>query len=102
VLVVDRISKEVKKRLEFSCQLGHGRNIGWTRGIEVVGLKAYVGITKARHSKFKEYTKWMLPNRRGSMPSSILEIDLRTHKVTGAYEITGFHGCAIYSIIKVD
>ena len=102
ILVADSASHKVRERIDFSSCENGDRKIGWTRGIEIVGGKAYVGVTKMRHSKFREYTRWMLTGQQRSMPSSILEVDLTTRKVTDVYEMEGFQGCAIYSIIKVD
>lgn len=102
IVVADQESLEVVERIKYSTTDEGDRRIGWTRGIEVIGNRAYVGVTKMRHSKFKEYTRWMLTGRQGDMPSSILEVDLSTHKITDCYEMKGFQGCAIYSIIKVD
>jgi len=101
VLIVERETKKFKERIDFSSQGNGEKKIGWTRGIEVVGQKAYVGVSKMRHSKFREYTKWMLTGKQLPMPSSILEMDLQTHRVSGVYEMQGVQGCAIYSIIRV-
>ncbi len=97
VLVVDRNSLKVEDRIDFSSE----KRVGWTRGVEVVGQKAYIGVTKIRHSKYREYTRWMLTGRPVSMPSSILEVDLGSRSITDVYEMKGFRGCAIYSIVCI-
>lgn len=100
IVIVDAHTRNIIKDIDLNEIVGDGFNVGWTRGIEVVGDYAYVGLTKLRHSKFKEYSKWLLTKRSKAMPSGILKIDLINNKVVDFFEIKGYQGAAIYSIIN--
>jgi hypothetical protein len=77
-----------------------GYSLGWVRGLEIVGNRAFLGTTKIRSSTFKEYTRWIVYGEERKMSSSILEIDMDQLIVLGVYEMENYEGHAIYSIIK--
>jgi hypothetical protein len=79
-------------------QAGYG--LGWVRGLEVIGNRAFLGTTKIRSSTFKEYTRWIVYGEERKMPSSILEIDMDQLTVRDVYQLENYEGHAIYSIIK--
>ena len=101
IIIVDKNYLKVEKIINLNKINNLDKDIGWTRGIEVVGTKAYVGITKVRRSRFKEYTKYLVTGEKSSMPSSIIELDLEREVITDAYEAQNYQGHGIYSIIKL-
>lgn len=101
IIIVNRKTLKVEERLDLNAINTLNKDIGWTRGLEIVGNKAYVGITKVRHSKFKEYTRYLVTGERTSMPSSIIEVDLERRVITEVYEAQNYQGHGIYSIIKL-
>ncbi|MBO8132168.1 MAG: hypothetical protein H0Z29_11805 [Candidatus Marinimicrobia bacterium] len=57
--------------------------LGWCRGLAVIGDKAYVCFTKFRSSRAKEMVKWIIDaSIREALPSRILEVDLKRNKIT--------------------
>ena len=101
IIIVSRDTRKVEDRIDLATLSVGGAALGWTRGLEIVGNKAYIGATKLRGSKFKEYTKWLLTRNGASMPSSILEVDLIEKCISDVYPMGVDRSCAIYSIIEV-
>lgn len=83
---------------EVAGKAGYG--LGWVRGLEVVGNRAFLGTTKIRTSTFKEYTRWIVYGEERKMPSSILEINMDQLVLKEVYPLENYEGHAIYSIIK--
>lgn len=102
IIVVDKTTLKVEERIDLNSINTLDKTIGWTRGIEIIENKAYVGISKMRHSKYKEYTKWIIYGDKGSLLSSIVEVDLCARRINYIYEIEGFNRAGIYSIIGID
>ena len=100
VIVVDKETKKVVKKINLNDLKNIEQKVGWTRGIEVIGSRAFIGITRTRKSKFKEYTKWML-GMQGQFSSSIIEIDIETSEFISFYEIEDGPSNAIYTILDV-
>jgi hypothetical protein len=100
VIIVDKETKKVVKKINLHELNNIEQKVGWTRGIEVIGNRAFIGITRARKSKYKEYTKWMLGMKK-QFSSSIIEIDIETHKFISFYEIENGPANGIYTILNV-
>jgi len=100
IMAVDRRTLEIEDDIDINKDSPAGKQIGWTRGLEVVGNKAYLGITKIRGSKFKEYTKWIVKGEGILMPSSMLEIDLGTKNIVDTYKMQNYQDAAAYTIIR--
>lgn len=71
---------------DITSLLGCSEPIGWCRGVEIIGGRAYVCFTKFRGSKTKEMMKWVV-GIRNTLPSQIVEIDLLEARVIGCYEL---------------
>lgn len=86
--------------IDFSELNFNNRAFGWMRGMEIVDDSVFIGLTKLRNSKFKEYTNWFLKNEKIIMPSSVIEYSMKKEKIVDWYEIENNNGSAIYTIIK--
>jgi len=102
LVIVSKQTLKVEERIDLNKSANLNKVIGWTRGCEVIGTKAYIGVSKMRHSKFKDYTKWIVKGDKVSLPSSILEVDLLTKDIVDIYEIENHSGAGVYSIIAVN
>jgi len=102
LVLVDSTTKEIHQDIDLNKIIDGSLSVGWTRGVEVIGDYAYVGITKPRHSKFKEYSKWLLKKKAKALPSGILKINLKNERVDDFFEMKNHQGHAIYSILHDD
>jgi len=75
-----------KQRVWDLCRMLGVKQIGWCRGLEVVGSRAWVCFTRLRSSIYRGMQRWV---RTGSLqlPSQIIELDLRNGKVLNTYSV---------------
>ncbi len=97
---MDKVNRQIIKSVDVNKINTSDKIIGWARGLEIVEDYAFLGISKLRKSKFKEYTNWILRDIRRTMPSSIIQIDLKKSKIIDCYELENYHGHAIFTILK--
>jgi len=98
ILEFDTHTLRLKKGYNINTYTNRG--IGWTRGLEIHGGYAYLGISALRHSRFKEYAKGIIKGRENQlMPSSLLKIDYRNEKIVDQFNIP-YRRAAVYTILK--
>lgn len=71
--------------------------LGWCRGIEVVGNKAYVGFTAFRKSKYREYGLWIKYGKK-PLGSRVAEYNLHTKTLEKEVHVAQETGAAIFTI----
>lgn len=98
MLEFDSNNLRLKKNYNVNSYADSG--IGWTRGLEIHGGYAYLGVSALRHSKFKEYAKGIIKGRAHQlMPSSLLKIDYQNEKIVDQFNIP-YRRAAVYTILK--
>jgi hypothetical protein len=100
LLFADRDNQNKVERIDLNLAKPGSEKLGWIRGLEIVENFAFIGSSKIRGSKFKEYTKWFLPGSLVSMPSSIIQFDLNDRKFLDHYELEKQKGQALFTISK--
>ena len=101
IISIDPETRQVVNDLDINQINVSGKNIGWARGLELTGNSLFLGVSKMRHSNFKEYTRWLIQKRKMTMSSSILEIDYQKEKIVDLYEMENYQGHAIYTILQL-
>lgn len=76
------------------------RPIGWCRGIDVVGRRAFVGFTRIRETRHGKHRFWRRSQEEGR-PSRIAEIDLDSGAVVHEVPIE-YGGSAVYSVRRFE
>ena len=100
ILEVERGNLNNVSVLDLNSLNSTRKKLGWVRGLEVVDDFAFVGTSKMRGSRFKEYTEWAVKGSRKAMPSSIIQVDLRRKRIVDYYELERYKGHAIYTILQ--
>lgn len=97
IIEFDTHSLTLKNDYDINAYASKG--IGWTRGLEIHGGYAYLGVSALRHSRFREYAKGIIRGREHQiMPSSLLKIDLKNQKIAGQLTLS-YRRAAIYTIL---
>ncbi len=98
ILVFDKENKALIDDYDIRSMNTTGYSLGWTRGLEIVGERAFLGLSKMRATTFKDYTSWFIRGQQKAMPSSILNIDMNKREITDYYIMENHKGHAIYTI----
>jgi hypothetical protein len=70
--------------------------LGWCRGIEVIDNNAFVGFSRIRKSKFRDYGSWILHGKK-KLPARISQYDIIGKKLINEVKIQS-KGAAIFTI----
>ena len=97
---VDPETKEIVYSLDLNRLQDSDEPLGWCRGVEVIGDRAFVGLTRIRESKHASYRFWKR-STGPSAPSRILEVDLIEKGIVSTH-VLAYEGCAVYSILAWD
>lgn len=101
IVIVNKQSLKVEDILDLNKISNYNVLLGWCRGIDVVGNKAYVGFSSLRASKYREYGMWI---KHGKKPlgSRIAEYDLNTKTLTREVFVAKDTGAAIFTVKKIS
>lgn len=100
IIAYDPTNKELLDDLDVRKINNTKYNLGWTRGLEIVGENAFLGLSKMRPTTFKQYTSWFVRNKKNDMPSSIIQIDMNKTYIEDYYIMENYKGHAIFTILK--
>jgi hypothetical protein len=73
--------------------------LGWCRGVEIVGSTLYVGFSSLRQTKILEHLAFLKRKSKYKLPSRIVEYDLSTQKPIGQIEFRPTDMSIIFNII---
>ena len=75
---------------------------GWCRGVDVVGTRAWVGMTVLRSSAHREVLRRLVRGRDGvSHPTRVLEVDLDGPRVRAVHPVGNRAGGTLYAVHAV-
>jgi len=80
VVICDAFSRKQIEILDIPAILGEERAIGWCRGLHIKQNRLFIGFSKIRETKSKEFIRWIRNGLKWNNPSQIVEIDLVTKK----------------------
>jgi len=60
--------------------------LGWCRGVEIVGSNLYVGFSSMRQTKWVEHLRFLKRGLKSNLPSRIVKFDLSTQEPVGQIE----------------
>ncbi|WP_027364770.1 hypothetical protein [Desulfotruncus alcoholivorax] len=97
IVIVNKNTFKVEEIVDLNQISNYKVLLGWCRGIEVIGSKAYVGFSALRSSSFREYGLWI---KHGKKPlcSRIAEYDLNNKTLINELPVAQDTGAAIYTI----
>lgn len=103
VIVVNKFTRKKEAIFDLSKMCDSPVQLGWCRGIEVVGDQIFVGFTRFRRSKFREFGTWITSGAKKFLPSRVSQFDLNQNKFVKEIEIDSITGGAsIFTIKKLD
>lgn len=100
IVAVDPVTLERKLTIDLRELTATRENIGWCRGVEVVGSRLFVGMTMLRQTRHREVLRQLLlgiPGRK--LPTRIVEIDLDRMRVVREIPVGNAAGGTIYSVL---
>lgn len=101
LVIVHKNTLKREEIVDFNEISRHRALLGWCRGVDVVGGRAYVGFTALRTSKYREYGIWI---KHGKKPlgSRIAEYDLNHKTLVKEYPVARETGAAIFTVKNVS
>lgn len=101
IVIVNKHSLQVEEIIDLNQISNYKVLLGWCRGIEIIGGKAYVGFSALRSSIYREYGLWI---KHGKKPlcSRVAEYDLHTKTLTKELPIAQDTGAAIFTIKRLS
>jgi len=99
VVVADINKLQVVRVIDLNSLYGKDELIGWCRGVEVIGNYAFVAFTRIRETKHKTFKFWEKIDKKKTLPSRIVQIDLQREVIVDTYEVT-HDGAAIYTVAE--
>jgi hypothetical protein len=100
LVVVNRHTLKKVDVVNFNEISGKNLQLGWCRGLDVIGNQAFVGFSMLRRSKFLEYGSWIVLNKK-RLPARIAQYDLASRKLVQE-RIIGKRGAAIFTIKNIN
>lgn len=100
LVAVNPRSLQVEEVHDLNGCYGDERPIGWCRGLDVVGRRAYVGFTRIRETRHGKHRFWRRSSEEGR-PSRVAEVDLDSGEVIHEVPIE-YGGSAVYSVRRFD
>lgn len=98
VAVVDPVSRATEI-IDVAAMDGRPQRLGWCRGVEVVGDRLFVGMTMLRRTRHREVMRTLLLGAAGEkLPTRIVEVDLRSHRIVREIEVGNAAGGTIYGL----
>lgn len=97
IVIVNKHNYKVEEVVDLNKISNYKVLLGWCRGIEVIGSRAYVGFSALRSSIYREYGLWI---KHGKKPlySRVAEYDLNTKTLIKELPIAQDTGAAIFTI----
>jgi hypothetical protein len=100
VVAVDPVTLERRLELDLAALTGTRRQLGWCRGVEVVGSRLFVGMTMLRATRHREVLRQLLRGEAGEkLPTRVVEVDLDRPRIVREIEVGNAAGGTIYSIL---
>ncbi len=80
---------------------GEDKQLGWCRGVHIDGNHAYVGFSRLRKSKFKEYATWVVHGEK-QLPSRVSLFNLDTRSLERECSVGKDNGAAVFSVLATE
>lgn len=90
---------------EIAARAGVRRQLGWCRGVEVVGSRLFVGFTMLRATRHREVLRQLVLGEPGDKePTRIVELDLdaSTPRFVRVIPVGNAAGGTVYSVVCPD
>lgn len=100
IVAVDPVTLERRLTIDLRELAGTQEQLGWCRGIEVVGSRLFVGMTMLRSTRHREVLRQLLRGARArKRPTRIVEIDLDRMRIVREIPVGNAAGGTIYSVL---
>lgn len=101
IVIINKYSLKTEEVINLNQISKYKMLLGWCRGIEVIGKKAYVGFSSLRSSKYLEFGLWI---KHGQKPlgSRIAEYDLYSRTLEKEVLIAKDTGAAIFTVKDIS
>ena len=100
VIAVDAVSLRRVVEIDLNRWCPSPGLLGWCRGIDVVGERAFVGMTMLRSTRHREIARWLVRGRAGvKRPTRVLELDLRAQRCVREVEVGNRAGGTVYAVL---
>ena len=101
IVIVDGPSRKIARDIDLNAikhTLGTVQ-LGWCRGLDVdaEGGFAYVGFTRFRETRFREFASWIKRSGGVRYPARIEKIDLRKEELVDTFELESL-GTVVFGI----
>jgi len=103
LVIADVSSRKVVDVINLNALNDSKRQLGWCRGLEVVGNVAYIGFSRLRESKWKETFRTARNVLRGQLRDSHIDkIDIKRRLLVDSYEYGPQDSSAIFTLMAYD
>ncbi len=99
IVVVDGPNRRIARDIDLNA-IKHTKGLvqlGWCRGLEVQNGFAYVGFSRFRQTKFREFASWVKHSGGPRYPARIEKIDLRKEELVDEFELEPF-GAVVFGV----
>lgn len=100
IVAVDPVTLERKLEIDLRELAPSRQQLGWCRGVEVVGSRLFVGLTMLRRTRHREALRQLLLGEPGrKLPTRIVEVDLDRMRIVREIPVGNAAGGTIYSVL---
>jgi hypothetical protein len=100
VVAVDPVTLERRLTIDLRALADTREQLGWCRGVEVVGSRLFVGMTMLRSTRHREVLRQLLRGASGrKLPTRIVEVDLDRMRIVREIPVGNAAGGTIYSVL---
>jgi len=100
IVVVNKNTLKREDVIDLNEICNNKLQLGWCRGIEIVGDQAYVGFSRLRRSKIVEYGAWIIQGKQ-KQPARIAQYDMTKKELVKEVEL-GDKGGAIFTVRHIN
>lgn len=101
IVMADPVRRKVERVWNIAAMAGTRDLLGWCRGLEVVGDRAFVGFTSFRTTRAREFVTWVRHQAR-HLPTRIVCVDLSETYIADEWCFVPDDRWLIYSIHALD
>ncbi len=101
IVVVDGPNRRLKRDIDLN-QIEHplaDAQLGWCRGLRIDGRFAYVGFSRLRPTKFREFASWVR-GMKNCYPTRIEKIDLESESLVETFVLEP-HASLVFDVLEL-
>ena len=98
IVIANARKRRVEQVIDLNALSGKDRYLGWCRGVEIVGVEAFVAFSMLRTTKWREMASWVKNLGKAPLPTRIARYDLDREKLIEEVVLEEDRKCAVFTV----